>query len=164
MKKILEIFLSILTAMGGFVEIGELVFSVNAGLEASMVTPGSTAPDASLTVPVIDAPPAWANASTGASRSRNARVTRDFADTRMLTSSPSSLWERGEMGASQGLEILTECDRERVVFENAGATRVPDRRRSESGRSMGQPWLAVNDYCVRLISETDHNGDDLSVF
>jgi manganese transport protein len=31
MKKILEIFLSILTAMGGFVEIGELVFSVNAG-------------------------------------------------------------------------------------------------------------------------------------
>ena len=31
MKKILEIFLGILTAMGGFVEIGELVFSVNAG-------------------------------------------------------------------------------------------------------------------------------------
>jgi Mn2+/Fe2+ NRAMP family transporter len=30
-KKILEIFLGILTAMGGFVEIGELVFSVNAG-------------------------------------------------------------------------------------------------------------------------------------
>src|SRR5205085_6758359 len=28
---ILEVFLSILTAMGGFVEIGELVFSVNAG-------------------------------------------------------------------------------------------------------------------------------------
>jgi len=31
MKKLLEIFLSILTAMGGFVEIGELVFAVNAG-------------------------------------------------------------------------------------------------------------------------------------
>jgi manganese transport protein len=31
MKKFGEIFLSILTAMGGFVEIGELVFSVNAG-------------------------------------------------------------------------------------------------------------------------------------
>src|SRR5690242_15239567 len=31
MKKFLEIFLSILTAMGGFVEIGELVFSLNAG-------------------------------------------------------------------------------------------------------------------------------------
>jgi manganese transport protein len=30
-KKFLEIFLGILTAMGGFVEIGELVFSVNAG-------------------------------------------------------------------------------------------------------------------------------------
>ena len=31
MKKFLEIFLGVLTAMGGFVEIGELVFSVNAG-------------------------------------------------------------------------------------------------------------------------------------
>src|SRR5215210_4417383 len=31
MKKFLEIFLSILTAVGGFVEIGELVFSVDAG-------------------------------------------------------------------------------------------------------------------------------------
>ena len=31
MKKFLEIFLGILTAMGGFVEVGELVFSVNAG-------------------------------------------------------------------------------------------------------------------------------------
>jgi Mn2+/Fe2+ NRAMP family transporter len=31
MKRILEIFLGILTAMGGFVEIGELVFCVNAG-------------------------------------------------------------------------------------------------------------------------------------
>lgn len=31
MKKFLEIFLGILTAMGGFVEIGELVFSINAG-------------------------------------------------------------------------------------------------------------------------------------
>lgn len=31
MKKLLEIFLGILTAMGGFVEIGELVFSVNGG-------------------------------------------------------------------------------------------------------------------------------------
>jgi manganese transport protein len=31
MKKIVEIFLGIMTAMGGFVEVGELVFSVNAG-------------------------------------------------------------------------------------------------------------------------------------
>ena len=31
MQKFLEIFLSILTAVGGFVEIGELVFSVDAG-------------------------------------------------------------------------------------------------------------------------------------
>src|ERR1043166_3594705 len=31
MKKWVEIFLGILTAMGGFVEVGELLFSVNAG-------------------------------------------------------------------------------------------------------------------------------------
>src|SRR6478672_4431533 len=33
MNKFLEIFLGILTAMGGFVEVGELVFSVNAGVK-----------------------------------------------------------------------------------------------------------------------------------
>ena len=33
MNKALEIFLGILTAMGGFVEIGELVFTVNAGVK-----------------------------------------------------------------------------------------------------------------------------------
>ena len=32
MKKALELFLGILTAMGGFVEIGELTFSINAGV------------------------------------------------------------------------------------------------------------------------------------
>ena len=30
-------------------------FSINAGLDASTVTPGSTAPDVSLTAPAIDA-------------------------------------------------------------------------------------------------------------
>ena len=33
MRKGLELFLGILTAMGGFVEIGELTFSVNAGVK-----------------------------------------------------------------------------------------------------------------------------------
>ena len=37
-------------------------FSISAGLEASTVTPGSTAPDASLTTPVMDA---CANAVAG---------------------------------------------------------------------------------------------------
>src|SRR5688572_27031475 len=40
----------------------ERTFSINAGLEASTVTPGSTAPDASRTVPV-NVP--WANAEAG---------------------------------------------------------------------------------------------------
>ena len=38
---------------------------INAGLDASTVTPGSTAPDASLTIPAIEA---WASTSRGASR------------------------------------------------------------------------------------------------
>src|SRR5205809_7608494 len=41
-------------------------FSMSAGLEASTVTPGSTAPEASLTMPTIDA---WANAIAGMPRS-----------------------------------------------------------------------------------------------
>src|SRR6266849_3471771 len=47
------------------------VFSMSAGLAASTVTPGSTAPDASRTVPVTDA---CANRGTGSSRrTTNAR-------------------------------------------------------------------------------------------
>src|SRR5213075_1923496 len=46
------------------------VFSISAGLDASTVTPGRTAPDASFTTPVMVA---WANAMAGTStRSRNA--------------------------------------------------------------------------------------------
>ena len=40
-------------------------FSISAGLEASTVTPGSTPPDASRTVPVREA---WANAVLGAQK------------------------------------------------------------------------------------------------
>jgi len=40
------------------------VFSSSAGLAVSTVTPGRTAPDVSLTTPVIDA---WANAAVGMS-------------------------------------------------------------------------------------------------
>src|SRR5689334_6630392 len=40
----------------------ERTFSMSAGLDASTVTPGSTAPDESLTTPVIDA---WAYADAG---------------------------------------------------------------------------------------------------
>ena len=37
-------------------------FSISTSLDASTVTPGSTAPEVSLTTPVMDA---WANAATG---------------------------------------------------------------------------------------------------
>ena len=51
---------------------------MSAGLEASTVTPGSTAPDESLTTPVIDA---WACAADGSSTNR--ATTMHAALTRM---------------------------------------------------------------------------------
>src|SRR5262245_4751471 len=59
--------------------VADLPFSISAGLAASTVTPGSTAPDESRTVPVIDA---WANAWGAAAR--NMATTRHAApDVRM---------------------------------------------------------------------------------
>src|SRR5688500_10386657 len=53
-------------------EIVERTFSISAGLDASTVTPGSTAPDESFTTPVMDA---WAAASAGSNSSqRNAET------------------------------------------------------------------------------------------
>ena len=47
---------------------------MSSGLDASTVTPGRTAPDASLTTPVMEA---WANRAVGrASRQANANVIR----------------------------------------------------------------------------------------
>ena len=40
----------------------ERTFSISAGLEASTVTPGNTAPEVSRTTPAIEA---WANAAAG---------------------------------------------------------------------------------------------------
>jgi glutamate/tyrosine decarboxylase-like PLP-dependent enzyme len=55
-------------------------FSIRAGLETTTVTPGTTAPDASVTVP---ATAAWAKAAAGKARShtliRNAFIARDVA-------------------------------------------------------------------------------------
>src|SRR5262245_66588781 len=52
---------------------------MSTSLAASIVTPGSTPPDASLTVPEIDA---WANAEAG--RKSRARTTTPLVRTRML--------------------------------------------------------------------------------
>jgi len=41
------------------------VFSISAGLEASTVTPGTTAPDASLTSPAMPLVAAWDHATSG---------------------------------------------------------------------------------------------------
>src|SRR5262245_51501700 len=54
------------------------VFSISAGLDASTVTPGRTAPDESRTVPVTDA-----CAKRGAGISRTARIVRPFVALRM---------------------------------------------------------------------------------
>ena len=57
----------------------ERVFSIRAGLDASTVTPGSTAPEASLTTPVMEA---WANAAAGTSTS-NAKTAKPCRNLRM---------------------------------------------------------------------------------
>ena len=62
------------------------IFSIKAGLAASTVTPGSTAPDVSLTTPAIPlAVPRCADATPGSSS----------ADTRSL--SPTQTWPFGSM-------------------------------------------------------------------
>src|SRR5204863_5963703 len=43
----------------------ERVFSISTGLDTSTVTPGSTAPDVSLTTPVTDASTPWADTAVG---------------------------------------------------------------------------------------------------
>jgi hypothetical protein len=58
----------------------ERVFSINAGLAASTLTPGSTAPDESFTAPAIVA---WANAG-GDNRTITATKTRVLTITRIL--------------------------------------------------------------------------------
>src|SRR5207249_4975965 len=49
------------------------VFSINAGLDASTVTPGSTAPDASLTMPAMEVGVCWAH-DTDAASTHTAKV------------------------------------------------------------------------------------------
>ena len=53
----------------------ERVFSVSAGLEASTVTPGSTAPEASFTVPAMDA---WAYTTEGRNSPKASNPTTRF--------------------------------------------------------------------------------------
>jgi len=62
----------------------ERTFSMSTGLDASTVTPGSTAPDVSLTVPVIVA---WANAAAG-TKTVHTSTTVTFARAR-ITDLPS---------------------------------------------------------------------------
>jgi hypothetical protein len=58
----------------------ERTFSMSTGLAASTVTPGNTAPDASFTVPAIEA---CANSEAGTT-SRHARPKTTLVRTRML--------------------------------------------------------------------------------
>ena len=64
-------------------------FSMSAGLAASTVTPGSTPPDASRTVPVREA---WANTDAGSSRTT--RSVKHFTAVRIQRVFPFKLWTR----------------------------------------------------------------------
>src|SRR6185503_19620037 len=67
----------------------ERAFSISAGLLASTVTPGSTAPDGSLTTPVIDA---CANTAEGTSSVTSHARTRRAADRSMKASHRLASW------------------------------------------------------------------------
>src|SRR5207244_1011414 len=58
------------------------VFSIRAGLEASTVTPGSTAPDVSLTVPAMDA---WPKADAGSNTATTAITSNPGINRRIVT-------------------------------------------------------------------------------
>src|SRR5262245_2207886 len=64
--------------------VADLTFSISAGLEASTVTPGSTPPDASRTVPVREA---WANTDAGSNRTTS--NVRHFSAVRIQSVFPS---------------------------------------------------------------------------
>src|SRR5688572_19991714 len=71
-------------------------FSMSAGLAASTVTPGSTPPDASRTVPVRDA---WAK--TVAGRSRTTSIVRHLSAVRIQSVFPSVVGKRMRRGPRQ---------------------------------------------------------------
>src|SRR5947207_2353493 len=73
----------------------ERTFSINTGLDASTVTPGSTAPVASLTAPAMEA---WAKASAGKNTVHARTNATSLVDPRIL--SPST----------RRLESDTDCE------------------------------------------------------
>src|SRR5437867_3814631 len=71
------------------------VFSISTGLDASTVTPGSTAPDVSLTTPAIDP---WAEAAAGTS-TRDAKTAA--ANLRMVRVLLGNINHRGHGGTGR---------------------------------------------------------------
>src|SRR6476661_8620847 len=93
---------------------------MRASLDASTVTPGRTAPDESLTTPVIEA---WANAADGR-MTRHARPS-SCLNTRILPPSLSSAGIR-PMARSGFQRILeSRCGRVNVQYQNARAIGRP---------------------------------------
>src|SRR5262245_44469646 len=101
----------------------ERVFSISAGLDVSTVTPGSTAPDESLTTPVIDA---WANTSVG-NRTRHASMPAVFN-----TLSTSTLLPR-QAGHLRTSKPIVRADR---VSTNGSGDR---RKKFDAIRDFGLP-------------------------
>src|SRR5512145_8081 len=69
----------------------ERTFSIRAGLAASTVTPGSTAPDASLTTPAMLPDSDCAHATDGRNTTQNTTTTRRARDRKVITCPPSAL-------------------------------------------------------------------------
>src|SRR5262245_14673261 len=88
--------------------VADRVFSMSAGLDASTVTPGRTAPDASLTVPAMDAPVTACACATAGNSTSTGSTSISLLKTHMDVSSPGSPAGKVEMVATAVLEIFLQ--------------------------------------------------------
>src|SRR5438874_13447505 len=131
----------------------ERVLSISAGLAASTVTPGSTAPDGSRTVPVRTA-----CAKTVPGRRRTARIARPFVETRMIDVLFRTLGPKRR----EVTNVSTACihdthgrHAERRIFRrSAKSQRLSDRasRRSAVRRPLHtKTWIRQSAAAIRLM-------------
>src|SRR6187402_749173 len=122
-------------------ETADRVFSMRAGLDISMVTAGSTAPEVSLTTPAIVA--CWANAAAG-NKARHRNAPANMASARFIL--PPEGWVRtGSDGADitpvQGVLQQPVCNVERPGARgDASSARIDCRGAAASGIPRGR-WV-----------------------
>src|SRR5262245_53057705 len=120
------------------------IFSISTGLAASTVTPGSTAPDVSLTVPVMDA---WANTAEGRStveRIMTAHLNAERMCSRLLGAALGQRPPRGVTNWGTDSALGAEF----LIHQRVGiyASRRPKSIDLPTGGSEGETRLVICDY------------------